>query len=378
LQILITGGAGFIGSHTADALLAAGHRVRVLDNLQQRVHPRGMPDYLDDDIEFIHGDVRDRDALQQALVDIDVVYHFAAYQDYLTDFSTFFQVNSVSTALLYELLVASGLAGRMHKVIVASSQAVMGEGRYRCPDCFNRSHDYLYPAIRRLDQLLAGQWDHCCPDCGLPLVWELSDETVSRPCNPYAMSKFSQEQIAIELGKRHGIPSVAMRYSIVQGPRQSFYNAYSGAMRIFALALHFGRRPVIYEDGCQARDFVHIADVVAANLLVLDDPAANYHVFNVGGGAPWTINDFYDAMQSLTHVHLPARRERSFRFGDTRHIVSDTRRLQKLGWQPRHDVRRAIVDYWQYLKSGAPARDLLDQAEKQMKTTQVVQSAGKA
>ncbi len=292
LQILITGGAGFIGSHTADALLATGHRVRVLDNLQQRVHPRGKPDYLDDDIEFIHGDVCDRDALQQALVDVDVVYHLAAYQDYLTDFSTFFQVNSVSTALLYELLVASGQARRMQKVIVASSQAVMGEGRYRCPDCFERSHDYHYPAIRPIEQLSAGQWDHRCPDCGLPLVWERSDETVVRPCNPYAMSKFSQEQIAIELGKRHGIPSVAMRYSIVQGPRQSFYNAYSGAMRIFAMALHFGRRPVIYEDGCQVRDFVHIADVVAANLLVLDDPGANYHVFNVGGGVPWTINDF--------------------------------------------------------------------------------------
>ncbi|MEJ2040152.1 MAG: NAD-dependent epimerase/dehydratase family protein [Desulfosarcinaceae bacterium] len=351
MNILITGGAGFIGSHTADALLAEGHRVRLLDNLQSSVHPRGKPPYLHPEAEFIQGDVRDPETLLQALKGMQAVYHLAAYQDYLTDFSTFFHVNAFSTALLYEILVAERSRLQVEKVIVAASQAVMGEGRYRCPHCARAEDDYIYPDIRLEAQLSKGIWEHACPRCNRDLQWLPSDESVIRPCNQYALSKHSQEQIAIQLGRRYQIPSVVMRYSIVQGPRQSFYNAYSGAMRIFALSLLLDRPPTIYEDGRQVRDFVNIQDVVDANLLVLVSPSANFGVFNVGGGRAWHVDEFYDALQTQVGKRLPPILGGQYRFGDTRHIFSDTTRLQSLGWRPKRTVNDSIETFWTMLKS---------------------------
>ncbi len=371
-DILITGGAGFIGSHTADALIGQGHRVRVLDNLQPTVHPEGKPAYLAHGIDFLEGDVREKGAWERALEGIDAVYHFAAYQDYLTDFSTFFHTNAVSTALLYEVLVTSARRHRVAKVIVAASQAVMGEGRYACPDCRKSETDFIYPAIRAEAQLRRGGWDHLCPGCGRPLAWQPSDETVINPCNPYALSKHSQEQIAIQFGRRYGIPSVVMRYSIVQGPRQSFYNAYSGAMRIFALSLMMDRPPTIYEDGLQVRDFVNIADVVDANLRVLETPEADYRVFNVGGGIAWTVNDFYEAMQGIVGKRLSAKRGGTYRFGDTRHIFSDTARLRALGWTPKRTVSDSIRDCWDYLNRQEGRAEILEYADREMARLQVV------
>jgi len=373
MKILITGGAGFIGSHTADALIAGGHCVRILDNLQSTVHPKGKPAYLNPKAEFIIGDVRDAKALYKALEDVEAVYHLAAYQDYLTDFSTFFSVNAVSTALLYELLVAHPKLHRVQKVIVAASQAVMGEGRYNCNNCPGQN---FYPEIRLETQLSKGQWEHCCPGCGSPLQWRPSDESVIKPCNQYALSKHSQEQIAIQLGRRYEIPSVAMRYSIVQGPRQSFYNAYSGAMRIFALSLYFDRSPTIYEDGRQVRDFINIGDVVDANLRVLESPAADYQVFNVGGGTAWTISQFYDAMQDQVDRHLPPRMDGYYRYGDTRHIFSDTAKLQNLGWRARRSVTDSIQQYWDYLTAFQEKSDILAFAENHMRQLNVIRKSG--
>jgi dTDP-L-rhamnose 4-epimerase len=372
LNILITGGAGFIGSHTCDALIERGHRVRILDNLQKTVHPNGKPDYLNPDAAFILGDVRDKQVLRAALEDVDAVYHFAAYQDYLLDFSTFFDVNSVSTALLYEVLIETGMADTMGKVIVAASQAVMGEGRYRCPVCFEENKHFIYPQIRLETQLSKGHWDHRCPDCGEILVWTPSDETVANPCNPYALSKYSQEQIALQLGRRYRIPTVVMRYSIVQGPRQSLYNAYSGAMRIFALSLMFDRAPIIYEDGNQIRDFVNIDDVVDANLLVLTRKTADYNIFNVGGGKPWTVNAFFETMQKVVGKSITPTRSGHYRYGDTRHIFSDTRKLQSLEWTARHDIEESIRRYWEYISGQERSDGILDNAEHHMKKLQVI------
>ena len=175
MQVLVTGGAGFIGSHTADALIARGHHVRILDNLHPTVHPHGMPDYIHAAAEFIQGDVRDKDTWESVLEGIDVIYHFAAYQDYLPDFSTFFHTNAVSTALLYEVLLEKGWEGKIRKVIVATSQAVMGEGRYRCLHCSDEDGPFLYPDIRSESQLVTGQWDHRCPQCQGVLQWLPSD-----------------------------------------------------------------------------------------------------------------------------------------------------------------------------------------------------------
>jgi len=377
LNILVTGGAGFIGSHTVDALLLAGFNVRILDNLQETVHPKGIPGYINPRAEFVKGDVRNKGDWEKSLDGIDAVYHFAAYQDYLTDFSTFFHVNAVSTALLYEILVEKKLAPKIRKVIVAASQAVMGEGRYRCPACFEKSRQFCYPAIRLETQLSRGQWDHRCDQCHQTLEWQPSDETVVNPCNQYALSKYSQEQIALQLGKRYGIPSVVMRYSIVQGPRQSFYNAYSGAMRIFALSLLFDRRPIIFEDGNQIRDFVNIQDVVDANLLVLEKTAADGQVFNVGGNHAWTVTAFFETMQAVVGRELEPLKSGYYRFGDTRHIFSDISRLNSLGWDPSRDIRKSIADYWEYLTAHQEMDNILEFSEKQMKQQQVIRQTQK-
>ena len=376
LNILITGGAGFIGSHTADALIKNGHRVRLLDNLQQTVHPKGRPDYLNPAAEFMPGDVREKADWLKALAGMDAVYHLAAYQDYLTDFSSFFHTNAVSTALLYEVLVETGQYRHIRKVIVAASQAVMGEGRYHCPACDPDAAALFYPQIRPESQLAQGRWEHTCPTCDQDLRWLPSDETVINPCNQYALSKHSQEQITLQLGRRYDIPSVAMRYSIVQGPRQSFYNAYSGAMRIFALAQFFKKPPTLFEDGRQIRDFVNIKDVVAANLLVLEHPDADFQVFNVGGGQAWTVQAFYDTMQTMTGRQIEPIISGYYRFGDTRHIFSDTTRLQTLGWRATRSVETSIEDYWAYLNRQQDMEDILAYAEKHMQQLNVIRKAG--
>jgi dTDP-L-rhamnose 4-epimerase len=370
MRILVTGGAGFIGSHTVDRLLQKGHEVRILDNLQKPVHLKGKPDYLPEKAEFILGDVRDKGTLEKALQGIDAVYHLAAYQDYLPDFSTYFHVNSVSTALIYEIIVEKNLP--IKKVIVASSQAVLGEGLYKCED-----HGELTPDIRLEEQLSKGDWEHHCPFCGKYMKYLPTPEQKINPQNQYAMSKHSQEIIAINLGKRYGIPSVAMRYSIVQGPRQSFYNAYSGAMRIFNLHLYFDRQPTIYEDGMQIRDYVNYQDVVDANIMVLETDKANYHGFNVGGGKGYTVLDFYGKVQGVTGKRIAPIIATYYRYGDTRHIFSDISKLKSLGWAPSVPIEESIGEYWEYLRRQTDIDDILEYAEKTMMKKGVVRAVKK-
>lgn len=368
MHILITGGAGFIGSHTADALLRRGDTVRVLDNLQKPVHLKGKPEYLPDEIEFVFGDVRDRDTLGYALEGVDAVVHLAAYQDYLPDFSTYFHVNAVSTALIYELIVERNLP--VKRVVVASSQAVLGEGAYECGE-----HGRICPDIRSEKQLQSAQWNHRCPTCGVDVRPIRTPEGTINPKNQYALSKHSLEEIALSLGRRYDIPSVALRYSIVQGPRQSFYNAYSGAMRIFALSLYFDRPPTIYEDGDQLRDYINIRDVVSANLLALDDVRADFEVFNVGGGQGYSVREFYETMQRVVGKHLGARVGNFYRFGDTRHIVSDINKLRSLGWEPKSTIEESITAYWDYLIAQKNIDNILEYAEQTMSRLNVVRTA---
>ena len=283
MKVLVTGGAGFIGSHTVDKLIELGHEVRILDCLKKPVHLKGMPPWINQQAEFVLGDVRNKDDLQSAMQGVDAIYHLAAYQDYLPDLSNFFATNAVSTALIYEIIVEQNLD--IQKVIVASSQFVQGEGKYRCSNCQAKNS----PLMRVEKDLIKRSWEHRCSSCETPLSWEWTDENHIAPPNAYALSKHSQEQQAIAFGERYGIPSVALRYSIVQGARQSFYNAYSGACRIFCLNYYFAKAPTLYEDGGQFRDFVNIHDVVDANLLALTNSQMDGNVFNVGGGKAYTI-----------------------------------------------------------------------------------------
>lgn len=373
MRVLILGGAGFIGSHTADRLLQDGCEVRVLDSLEEPVHPaRKAPGYLDRRIELRRGDVRDGRALLEALRGCEAVYHFAAFQDYLPLFSRYFDVNVTSTALLYEIIVREKLPVR--KVVVASSQSTLGEGRYR--DADGRE---LVPDIRPAAQLERGEWEIAAPPgYRAPLQWQPSDEAVSNPQNQYGLSKIAQERVALSLGRRYGIPTVALRYSIVQGPRQSFYNAYSGACRIFSLAFHLGREPTIYEDGRQVRDFVNIHDVVGANLLVLGDARADYETFNVGGGRTWTVAEF---AREVAKAHGAAgyepRPSGKYRFGDTRHICSDITKLRSLGWAPARAIADSIGAYRDWLREARDAAEILDYCERQMSRLGVVRAVAR-
>lgn len=369
MRVLVTGGAGFIGSHTTDALLKKGYDVTILDSLEKPVHMKGKPDYIPRQVRFIEGDVRKRDDMLKALEGVEAVYHFAAYQDYLPDFSKFFHVNSVGTALIYELIVEQKLP--VKKVVVASSQAVAGEGLYCSSD-----GELFRPDIRPLPKLEAGDWNFRHPLTEDVLSWQPTPETHASPQNQYALSKYSQEMMTLAFGKRYDIPSVAMRYSIVQGPRQSFYNNYSGACRIFSLSYFFNRAPLIYEDGLQVRDFVNIHDVVRANLLVLEDDRADYEMFNVGGGREYTVRDFCAVVaKEFGREDLKPRIPGLFRFGDTRHIFSDISKLRALGWEPQFTPADSVKLYRAYLEEQTNIDDIMDFAERSMQSLNVVRLA---
>ena len=364
MKVLITGGAGFIGSHTADRLLKEGYEVRVLDSLQKPIH-NSIPEYLDERIEFMAGSATDVRALTEALQGVDYVYHIAAFQDYLPYFSKFVDVNVSSTARIYEIIVRDNLP--IKKVIVASSQATLGEGLYLDSD-----GNEVLPDMRLEEDLKKGIWEPRPPE-GKEIYCARTPERISNPQNPYGMSKIAEEMFALQLGKRYGIPSVAMRYSIVQGSRQSFYNAYSGACRIFCLAFHQGKEPQIYEDGNQIRDFVNIHDVVDANLLVLEDDRANYEMFNVGGGAPITVKHFAETVAEVFGVDdYDPKPCGKYRFGDTRHIWSDISKLESLGWKPSRTIYDSIVEYKEWLDCASSIDNIIEYCSKKMEELNVL------
>jgi dTDP-L-rhamnose 4-epimerase len=381
MRVLVTGGAGFIGSHTVDGLRARGHDVRILDALRPPVHDgAALPAYVSANAgAVILRDVRDRAAWEEALRNIDAVFHLAAYQDYLPDFSTFVHVNAVSTALLYEVIAAEHLPIR--KVILASSQAVYGEGKYICRSCpasaaVDGPRDPVrFPEPRDDTHLQAGKWDVLCPECGAPMEPQWTDELQTNVHNAYAISKYSQELIAMTLGKRYDIPTVAPRYSIVQGSRQSFRNAYSGVLRIFAQRLLAGRSPICYEDGNQLRDYVSVQDVVRANLLVLEDSRADFQVFNVGGNRRVSVVEYARLISARAGRAIEPQIPGTYRFGDTRHILSDVTRLMSLGWKPVVPLEQIVDEYLEWLRADPEFRDHSARADERMEMLGVLRRA---
>jgi dTDP-L-rhamnose 4-epimerase len=369
-RALVTGGAGFIGSHTADELLRADYEVRVLDKLAPPVHRSAneWPDWLSKDVERIFGDVRNRDDWHKALQGVDVVFHLAAFQDLLPNFSQFFHVNSVGTALLYEVIVAEKLPVR--KVVVASTQFVYGEGRYQCA-----KDGEVFPDGRDPQRLAKSLWEPVCPKCDgvirpLPLL-----ETHANPKNQYSIAKYSQELMAIALGRNYSIPSVALRYSIVQGPHQSFRNAYSGVLRIFTLQMMNGRAPSVFEDGKQLRDYVNVSDVARANLLALEHDEANYEVFNVGGGQGYTVLEFAQIVAEALNKEFNPSVAGEYRVGDTRHSVSDISKLQQLGWQPTKTPRDSVRDYTEWIRQQELDKDYAAEALATLRKTGALRKA---
>jgi dTDP-L-rhamnose 4-epimerase len=334
-RVLITGGAGFIGSHLADELLARGHHVRVLDALVSQVHgsERRRPLYLAPDVELIEGDVRDRAIVKRALSSVDAVYHFAArvgVGQSMYEVVEYTSVNSVGTAVLLEALIERPV----QRLIVASSMSVYGEGLYR--DEHNRVHDRVQ---RSADQLAQGRWDPRTPD-GRQLAPVPTPETKPPVLSSiYALSKYDQERMCLLVGAAYKIPTVALRFFNVYGPRQALSNPYTGVLAIFASRFLNGRAPLIFEDGHQQRDFVHVRDVASACRLALEVDGAAGQVINIGSGRAITIREIAERMAHVLGRELPPQLTGQYRVGDIRHCTADiTLARQLLGYEPRVEL----------------------------------------
>jgi len=332
-QVLITGGAGFVGSHLADALLQAGYRVRVLDSLDQQVHGRRTPGYLSPDVELIIGDIRDPSVVRKALVSAEVIFHFAAavgVGQSMYEISRYMGANTQGTAELLQAILDS--RSTPHKLVVASSMSIYGEGQYICDGCKRESS----PGIRSLDQLKSGEWELRCSDCGDILSPIPTREDKPSSINSvYALSKRDQEQLCLIYGRTYDIPVTALRFFNIYGSRQALSNPYTGVAAIFAARLINGQRPLIFEDGMQMRDFVSIRDIVRANMLAIQHPESNGEVINVGCGRAISVMRIAEILAGAMGKEIPPLITRKYRAGDIRHCYADLSKARRLlGYEP--------------------------------------------
>jgi dTDP-L-rhamnose 4-epimerase len=362
-QILITGGAGFIASHLADELLRCGYRVRALDNLDPQVHgaARTRPLYLADDVELIVGDVRNPDDLHRALRGVDAVYHFAAavgVGQSMYEIEHYTSVNNLGTAALLEALIERPV----ERLVVASSMSIYGEGLYRTTDgriveCVERSRD----------QFTRGEWD--IPDeNGKPLVPVPTPEW-KRPtlASVYALSKFDQERLCLMIGRAYNLPTVALRFFNVYGPRQALSNPYTGVLAIFASRLLNERPPSIFEDGAQRRDFVSVHDVARACRLALEVDGAAGDVYNIGSGESYTVRQIAERVSSLLgKEYIEPEITGQYRVGDIRHCFADIGNARtSLGYAPCVTLEQGLAELADWLE-GQAAEDHVPQAREEL------------
>ncbi len=341
-RVLVTGGAGFIGSHLVDHLLDAGYSVRVLDALLPQVHPQGHPAYLNSDAELRLGDVRDGDAVRSALQDVDVVVHLAAavgVGQSMYEVVHYSSVNVLGTATLLETIVKD--RQQVRRLIVASSMSIYGEGRYECPACGAQA-----PSRRSLSQLEGRDWAMRCAACQTPMKPRPTPETSKvAPTSVYAITKRDQEEMVCTVGRSADVPTVALRFFNVYGERQALSNPYTGVGAIFSSALLNRRRPMIFEDGLQVRDFVHVSDIVAACILAIERDDARDVVLNIGTGQPTTVLE----LAALISREIPGAEQIEpeilghFRHGDIRACYADIGLARTiLGFSPRVPLDKGV------------------------------------
>lgn len=342
LTTLVTGGAGFIGSHLVDALIKRGKKVRVLDLLVPQVHSDGRPRYLHPDAEFIQGDVCDHAVLSRALEGIDVIYHNAAevgVGQSMYQIQRYVRANDLGTSALLEAIVER--RGHVRKLVVASSMSIYGEGSYRCEACGS-----VHPQLRPTSQLLERRWEVECPRCAAPLSPEPTPEDKPLfPTSVYAITKQDQEQLCLVVGRAYGIPTVALRYFNVYGTRQALSNPYTGVCAIFSARLLNGQRPIVFEDGQQTRDFVHVSDIVQANLLALETDQADFQAVNIGTGIPTSVERIATLLAEGLGKELDPEYVGKYREGDIRHCVADISRARRLlGYEPKVSLEQGIPE----------------------------------
>ena len=361
-DILVTGGAGYIGSHLVDALVARDYRVTVLDNLEPQVHRSGTwPTYANAKAEYVKGDVRDRAVFEPLVLRSQAVVHFGAAVSVgqsMYQVDRYVDVNTRGTAVLLDILVNA--AHHVEKVIVASSIGVYGEGAYECA-----THGVVAPTIRSEQQLALRDWEQHCPYCSTHVrsIPTPEDKALYRD-NIYSMTKYHQEEMVLLIGKTYGIPSVAPRFFNVYGPRQSLSNPYAGVAAIWLSRLLNGKPPIVFEDGGQLRDFVSIHDVVDCLVLMLEKAGADYLPVNIGSGETITILDIAKLLTRLLGVSIEAQVTQTGRKFDIRHNTADIARArQTLGYAPKISLEGGFAELIEWAKTTPDvAVDFFDKA----------------
>jgi dTDP-L-rhamnose 4-epimerase len=362
-HVLITGGAGFIGSHLADELLRRGYAVRALDNLAPQVHGpgAGRPDYLDPEVELIVGDVRDPQAVRRALAGVDVVYHFAAavgVGQSMYEIANYTSLNNLGTAVVLEALIERPV----ERLVVASSMSIYGEGLYRDPD-----GNVSASLERTPEQLRNHEWE--VRNNRQQVLTPIPTPETKQPtlASVYALSKFDQERMCLMIGRAYAIPTVAMRFFNVFGTRQALSNPYTGVLAIFASRLMNDRPPVIFEDGLQRRDFVHVTDVARACRLAAEVPDAAGRVFNVGSGHAYTVLEIAQRMAAVMgKSHIEPEVSGKYRVGDIRHCFADVRLARRvLGYEPAVEFDDGLTELAAWLE-GQEANDQVAHARSEL------------
>ncbi|HEY2427289.1 MAG TPA: NAD-dependent epimerase/dehydratase family protein [Acidimicrobiales bacterium] len=368
-NVLVTGGAGFIGSHLVDALLAAGHRVRVLDALVPQVHASGAPAHLDPEAELIVGRVEDRAVLDRALDGIEVLYHEAAevgVGQSMYEVERYVGANTYGTSVLLQAVIDR--RDQIRKLVVASSMSIYGEGAYRCA-----VHGAIHPVGRPVAQLTERSWELRCPVCAEALQPAPTDEAKPLfPTSVYAVTKQDQEQLCLIVGRAYDIPTVALRYFNVYGTRQSLSNPYTGVCAIFSGRLLNRERPLVFEDGHQTRDFLHVSDVVQANLLALETDRADYLPVNIGTGRATSVLDAARVLAVGLGMDIEPEIVARFREGDIRHCVADiSRARQLLGYEPKMTLEDGVPELLEWVR-GQQAVDRVGQATTELEARNLV------
>jgi len=369
-NILVTGGAGFIGSHLVDALVEKGHQVRILDSLVEQVHGTTVPAHLNKNAEFIRADVCDAEAVRAALDGIDVIYHEAAevgVGQSMYEIVRYVKANDLGTAVLLEEVVKR--PEQFKKLVVASSMSIYGEGAYRCETC----NETINPFLRPGEQLAAHEWEFVCEKCGGELI--PLGTTEAKPLFPtsvYAVSKQDQEQYCLAVGRAYKIPTVAFRYFNVYGTRQALSNPYTGVCAIFSSRLLNDQSPMIFEDGEQTRDFVHVNDIVQANLLALEKSEADYRVFNIGTGHATSVKQIAQALAKGLGKDIEPTIVGKYREGDIRHCVADISAARKcLGYEPTVDLEDGLRELLAWVRE-QDAEDRVESATAELAAHQLV------
>ncbi|MBN1879152.1 NAD-dependent epimerase/dehydratase family protein [bacterium] len=370
LSILVTGGAGFVGSHLTDALVKKGHTVTIFDNLEYQVHQNRLPDYINHDAEFVFGDIRDADALSRVMSGKDVIFHQGAavgVGQSMYQIRKYADVNTTGGANLLDIAVNNHvIRDRLQKIVVASSMSIYGEGQYSCELC-----GIVYPKLRSTEQLQKKHWDILCPKCNNPVShMGTSEEKPLFPTSIYAITKRDHEEMFLVTGRTYNIPSVALRYFNIYGSRQALSNPYTGVAAIFSSRIINNASPVIYEDGHQSRDFVHVSDIVQANILAMEKSEANYEMFNVGTGVNTSVKQVAEMLIDYLKPHgsLKPVIQNQFREGDIRHCYADISKIRALlGYEPSIQFSAGISGLAEWVSSQT-AVDAFETARKELES----------